>query len=76
MSRLQGGRWYLPKLDELKLKRKGLVKALERLQRQISQLDEEIAKEEIASAERAQKSWNNFKARMKEEGIDLDYDKG
>ena len=71
-----GERWYLSKLDELKVKRKGLEKALERLQRQIAQLDKEIEQEAKQAEERAKKSWESFRARMKEEeGIDLYHDK-
>lgn len=32
-------RWYLSEEDELRLKRKGLIKAIERLQRQVDEID-------------------------------------
>ena len=38
-----GERWYPAKADELKLRRKGLLKAIERLQRKVAELDREIA---------------------------------
>lgn len=34
-----GKRWYLSEEDELRVRRKGLVKAVERLQRQIKEID-------------------------------------
>ena len=37
-----GKRWYLPREEELRLRRKGLVKAIERLQRQIQEIDREL----------------------------------
>jgi hypothetical protein len=37
-----GKRWYLPREDELRLRRKGLVKAIERLHRQIQDIDREL----------------------------------
>lgn len=37
-----GKRWYLSREDELRLRRKGLVKAVERLQRQIQAIDREL----------------------------------
>lgn len=37
-----GKRWYLPREDELRLRRKGVVKAVERLQRQIQAIDREL----------------------------------
>jgi len=37
-----GLRWYLSREDELKLRRKGLVKAMERLQQQIRNIDKEL----------------------------------
>ena len=37
-----GKRWYLSRSDELKLKRKGLRKAIERLERQIQAIDAEL----------------------------------
>ena len=36
-------RWYLSEEDELRVRRKGLVKAVERLQRQIAEIDEKLA---------------------------------
>lgn len=39
-----GKRWYLPEADKLELRRKGLMKAVERLQRQITELDQQIIK--------------------------------
>lgn len=38
-----GKRWYLSEEDELRVRRKGLVKAVERLQRQIAEIDEKLA---------------------------------
>ena len=37
-----GKRWYLSRADELRLKRKGLLKAIERMERQIKKIDEEL----------------------------------
>ncbi len=37
-----GKRWYLSKKDELRIRRKGLIKAVERLQRQISEIDQQL----------------------------------
>lgn len=37
-----GKRWYLSEEDELKVRRKGLVKAVERLQRQIKEIDKKL----------------------------------
>lgn len=37
-----GERWYLSRADELKVRRKMLVKAIERLQRQVVAVDEEL----------------------------------
>ena len=37
-----GERFYLSRKDELTLKRKGLVKAIERLERQIKEIDNEL----------------------------------
>ncbi len=38
-----GERWYLTKADELRLRRKGLEKAIMRMQRQIEEIDRELA---------------------------------
>lgn len=38
-----GERWYLPKEDALRLKRKGLVRAIERMQRQIEEIDRQLS---------------------------------
>ena len=37
-----GEQFYLSRKDELTIKRKGLVKAIERLERQISEIDNEL----------------------------------
>ena len=37
-----GKRWYLSKKDELRIRRKGFIKAVERLQRQISEIDQQL----------------------------------
>lgn len=37
-------RWQLSRADELKIRRKMLVKAIERLERQVSIVDEELMK--------------------------------
>lgn len=37
-----GERWYLSQEDELRLRRKGLLKAIERLQRQVQAIDREL----------------------------------
>lgn len=37
-----GKRWYLSEEDELKVRRKGLMKAVERLQRQIKEIDKKL----------------------------------
>ena len=37
-----GKRWYLSKADELRIQRKGLIKAIERLERQIHEIDAEL----------------------------------
>ena len=34
--------WYLSRADELRVKRKGLLKAIERIERQIKKIDEEL----------------------------------
>ena len=39
-----GERWYLSPKDELKMRRKMMVKAIERLQRQVAAVDEELKK--------------------------------
>lgn len=39
---IAGKRWYLSKADELRLRRKGLIKAIERLERQINEIDAEL----------------------------------
>ena len=38
-----GERWTLSKADELRVRRKGLLKAIERLQREIAEIDRELA---------------------------------
>ena len=37
-----GKRWYLSQEDDLWIKRKGLVKAIERLQRQVNDIDRQL----------------------------------
>lgn len=37
-----GERWTLSQADELRLKRKGLLKAIERLQRQVKDIEAEL----------------------------------
>ena len=37
-----GERWKLPRAEELRLQRKGKVKAIERLQREIAAIDAEL----------------------------------
>ena len=37
-----GKRWYLSRSDELRLKRKGLLKAIERMEREIAAIDAEL----------------------------------
>ena len=37
-----GGRWTLSQADELRVRRKGLLKAIERLQRQVKAIDAEL----------------------------------
>lgn len=37
-----GERWTLSQADELRIKRKGLMKAIERLQRQVKAIDAEL----------------------------------
>ena len=39
-----GKRWYLSPKDELEMRRKMMVKAIERLQRQVAAVDEELKK--------------------------------
>ena len=39
-----GKRWYLSQVDELRLRRKMLVRAIERLQRQVVAIDDELRK--------------------------------
>ena len=46
-----GMRWYLSAVDELRVRRKGLVKAVERLQRQIDDIDEKLAQLEEVEEE-------------------------
>lgn len=38
-----GERWFLSREDELRLKRKGLEKARERIEKQIYEIDEQLA---------------------------------
>jgi len=37
-----GERWTLSQADELRVRRKGLLKAIDRLQRQVKAIDEEL----------------------------------
>ena len=37
-----GSRWMLSQADELRIRRKGIVKAIERLQRQLDAIDAEL----------------------------------
>lgn len=37
-----GNRWYLSKEDALRVRRKGLIKAIERLQRQVEDIDRQM----------------------------------
>ncbi len=37
-----GRRWYLPAMEDLKIRRKGLLKAIERYQRQIAAIEKEL----------------------------------
>lgn len=37
-----GERWYLPREDELRIIRKGLLKAVERMERKIEEIDREL----------------------------------
>ena len=37
-----GKRWYLSKEDDLRIRRKGLIKAIERLQRQVDAIDRQL----------------------------------
>ena len=37
-----GERWYLSKEDELRVKRKGLVRAMKRLQKQVERIDQQL----------------------------------
>ena len=39
-----GERWHLSQVDELRLRRKMLVRAIERLQRQVAAIDDELRK--------------------------------
>lgn len=39
-----GERWYLSQVDELKIRRKMMVRAIERLQQQVAAIDEELKK--------------------------------
>ena len=39
-----GERWYLSQVDALRLRRKMLVRAIERLQRQVVAIDDELRK--------------------------------
>lgn len=39
-----GMRWQLSKEDHLRLRRKGLIRAMERLQRQIHEIDKQLEK--------------------------------
>jgi hypothetical protein len=39
-----GERWCLSQVDELRLRRKMLVRAIERLQRQVAAIDDELRK--------------------------------
>lgn len=38
-----GKRWYLSAADEMRIRRKGLIKAMERIQRQIKEIDSQLA---------------------------------
>lgn len=37
-----GKRWYLPREDELRIRRKALMRSIERLQRQVQAIDKEL----------------------------------
>lgn len=37
-----GKRWYLPKEEELRIRRKGMIRAIERLQKQVEDIDREL----------------------------------
>ena len=37
-----GKRWYLSQEDDLRIRRKGLTKAIERLQRQVDDIDRQL----------------------------------
>ncbi len=68
-----GACWYLTEVDRLKLCRKGLLRAVEGLQKQIAELDQQIIIAREKSERRTRESWEKFKKRMKEEaGIDFD----
>lgn len=37
-----GKRWYLSREDDLRIRRKGLIKAIERLQQQVDSIDQQL----------------------------------
>ena len=37
-----GKRWYLPKEEELRVRRKGMISSIERLQKQVEDIDREL----------------------------------
>lgn len=45
-----GKRWYLSQADELRVKRKGLLKSIERLQKQVKSIEADIAQFESHKA--------------------------
>ncbi len=42
-----GKRWYLPREEELQIKRKGLMRAIARLQQQVKDIDNELLQIEL-----------------------------
>ena len=42
-----GERWQLSKSDELRIRRNGLLKAIERLQRQVDAIDRELQEHDL-----------------------------
>jgi len=45
---MAGERWYLTEVDELRLRRRSLERAIERMQRQIAEIDDKLAQIEYA----------------------------
>ena len=46
-----GIRWYLSQEDDLRMRRKGLIRAMERLQQQVDAIDRELLRDQTQTPE-------------------------